>query len=263
MKSHFISTDANTVNGFFTIEDSQEEEIIPLPDEHSEGEADIMQCEPSTSSQSQKVEATLAEKLLYFFHFFSISHRAMEYLLASLREEGIDVPASVYLLRKCEKSNKQSIILKSVLDCGGNLAYLSIKDNICFCLRNGLIYFSEKFNIININLNIDGMPLFRSSPVTLWPILMSFKDLNFKKPLPVAIYSGGSKPDFSDFIKNLCDELEEFMDYILCDNFYVKLGKIVFVCDSPARSFLQGTKSHSGYYACSVCRIKENIMERR
>lgn len=65
----------------------------------------------------------------------------MEYLLASLREEGIGVPASVYLLRKCEKSNKHPSILKSVLDCGGNLAYLSIKDNICLSPKCTDIFF--------------------------------------------------------------------------------------------------------------------------
>lgn len=47
-----------------------------------------------------KRRATLAEKLLYFYLAFSLSNTAMQYLLCLLNEEGIEVPQSVYLLKK-------------------------------------------------------------------------------------------------------------------------------------------------------------------
>ena len=37
--------------------------------------------------------------------------------------------------------------------------------------------------------------------------------------------------------------------------FFVKLKSTVFICDSPARSYLQCIKSHSGYDGCGYCRV--------
>lgn len=103
---------------------------------------------PATSERNCKTATCFADKLRYFYHAFNISHRAMDYLLTTLREEGLDVPKSVYLLNK-EKEESVVPVIKSVLDCGGNLAYMSIQDNIAYCIRNGYINFKNDYNDSN------------------------------------------------------------------------------------------------------------------
>lgn len=179
----------------------------------------------------------------------------MDYLLQSLKEEGVSVPSSVYMLNKMRSSSKVDVLC-SVLKCGGQMAYLSIQDNLIFCIKNNLLLFEEKFNKLSLSINIDGLPLFRSSPVCLWPILFSFRNFSFKKPLPIAVYAGTGKPDFSGFLDQLCSELEKFSNFVNIDGVFIKIEKLVFICDSPARSFLQSVKSHSGYNACCFCRIR-------
>ena len=45
---------------------------------------------------------------------------------------------------------------------------------------------------INLMVNIDGLPLFKSNNLQLWPILIRFSSF---KPVPVAFYCGYKKPD--------------------------------------------------------------------
>lgn len=210
---------------------------------------------PAPKDEEQKGRPSLAVRLLYYFLVFDVSYRSMEYLLTILRDEGLDVPSSVHNLKKPMHEKKASVILRS-LKCGGKMAYASIKDNLMFCIQNNMLSFSNVYNCLKININVDGLPLFKSSPVTLWPILFSLHSGSFTKPLPIGIYVGFGKPDFCGFVQQLCDELREFKNYVsVSHNIFIKITDVVFICDSPARAFLQNVKSHSGYHACSYCRI--------
>ena len=209
---------------------------------------------PIPKPSKDRRHPTLAEKLLVFFLLFNISHRAMLYLLVILKEEGFSVPNSIYMLKKLSMNSKVDVI-KSTLNCGGQFAYLSIIENIKYCIQSKLIVFHTMYNELKIAINIDGIPLFRSSPVNLWPILLSFKNCNFEKPLPIAIYVGISKPNFTGFISQLHQELLLLQNYFDIGGVFIKVIDIVFICDAPARAFLQCVKSHSGYDACPYCRI--------
>ena len=189
-------------------------EEVPTDDESAdfllEDQSPYDSGEDSTLMQPNKKATGLHLKLLLFFTLFKIPHSAMAYLLNALLEEGIDVPRSVYLLQKVtEREDKKVKIARSTLNCGGDFAYryLSIFNNLLFCIENNLLKFRDLYNAIDITINIDGLPLFHSSPVSLWPILFSVRNMSFIKPLPVAIYVGVGKPDFSGFLKELIAEL--------------------------------------------------------
>ena len=47
----------------------------------------------------------------------------------------------------------------------------------------------------NLMINIDGLSLFKSSKLQLWPIFIKF---SFFKPVPVALYCGYKKPDMGN-----------------------------------------------------------------
>ena len=91
-------------------------------------------------------------------------------------------------------------------------------------------------SIINLIVNIDGLPLFKSANSQLWPILGSVfqSDLVF----PIALFYGNSKPDcLNDFLSDFINEVKQLME----EGIDIKGKKYGFclktlVCDAPARS---------------------------
>lgn len=72
-----------------------------------------------------------------------------------------------------------------------------IKQNIPDCFD---------YEIIQIVVRIDGLPIFKSSPEQFWPILAYIRPNN-NQVFPIGIYFGQVKPiDSNDFLKEFVDE---------------------------------------------------------
>ena len=75
--------------------------------EDNENWFDCNDCLNDSESENDQIlgetPSNLGQKLLLFFQIFNISHRAMEYLLTILNEEGIHVTKSLYNLNKLKK----------------------------------------------------------------------------------------------------------------------------------------------------------------
>uniref|UniRef100_A0ABD2W8Y9 Transposase domain-containing protein n=1 Tax=Trichogramma kaykai TaxID=54128 RepID=A0ABD2W8Y9_9HYME len=113
--------------------------------------------------------------------------------------------------------------------------------------------------ILPLQIHFDGLPLFKSSPVQLWPILSRVYCEDFYyAPFTVAIYCGKSKPHPVDrYLQNLVDELNDLLkNGIIIKNTMFKIALMCFICDRPARSLIKCIKSHNAYYGCERCNIK-------
>ncbi|XP_047140215.1 uncharacterized protein LOC124815503 [Hydra vulgaris] len=137
---------------------------------------------------------------------------------------------------------------------GGKYIYYCLETNI---LKN-LIKFPD-LEKIELVVNVDGIPLFKSTSVALWPILCSFSSI---QPFAVAIFCGKSKPLYEEsFMFDFVNEL-----LILLQNgiktpykhYLVSLKS--FCCDAPARQFLKSINSHNGYNSCEQCVIRSAIL---
>ncbi|EZA60110.1 hypothetical protein X777_15268, partial [Ooceraea biroi] len=113
-----------------------------------------------------------------------------------------------------------------------------------------------KTNEIKININIDGLPISKSSTSQFWPIMASIENIGiYTEPFVIGVYHGMCKP--SDANEFLTSFVNEFMflsenDIIVCNKKYkVKINAIL--CDAPAKSFITFTKGHTGYFSCSKC----------
>jgi len=108
--------------------------------------------------------------------------------------------------------------------------------------------------ILKICFNIDGIPLFKSNKLQLWPILELIK--NFPSvPFVVSIFCETSKLKYLNiFLANFIDELNVLLQNgFTFDGNTLKVEVHSFVCDAPARAFLKCTKLHSGYSSCDKC----------
>ncbi|XP_034946314.1 uncharacterized protein [Chelonus insularis] len=140
--------------------------------------------------------------------------------------------------------------------------YFGIKKNQENCLNCEL----HDTNNIELLINVDGLPLFKSSSKQLWPILCKVYDkLDRYKPFPVAIYCGDWKPSSLEFFfQKFINEINILqMSRITVDNRSFKVSIEAFICDRPARSLLKCMIGHGGYYSCERCTVKGVRFENR
>ena len=138
------------------------------------------------------------------------------------------------------------------LKSGGEYCHLGLAKGLQQLLTNGPF---PQGRCLELQFNVDGMPLFRSSNACLWPILCKLKYPNYQEPFVVGIYHGNEKlGDASEFLAEFVAELSALVkDGVnVADTLHtVKIHS--FVCDAPARAFMKGIKFHSGYAACEKC----------
>lgn len=110
---------------------------------------------------------------------------------------------------------------------------------------------------VKLMLNIDGLPLFKSSTGELWPILASVLNVPqlVAQVFPVGVYYGKKKPgSLGEFLSDFVQDMRNLIE----DGLFVN-GKKVLVylsaicCDAPAKSFILGIKGHTGYSSCTRC----------
>ncbi|XP_071647795.1 uncharacterized protein [Temnothorax longispinosus] len=116
---------------------------------------------------------------------------------------------------------------------------------------------SENFKIdeINISVNIDGLPLTKSSNSQFWPILVKIDELKMVEPFPIGVYHGEKKPhNCNIFLRRFVDEIKILQkDGLHVGNriLPVKISKIL--CDAPAKAFVLCVKNFNSYHGCTKC----------
>lgn len=99
-----------------------------------------------------------------------------------------------------------------------------------------------------LQLNVDGLPISRSSSQQFWPVLGHVTNLPNSSPFVIGLYYGQEKPTSSnDLLQQTVQDILSFQDLEL----KVKVHSVV--CDAPARSFVLNVKGHTGYAGCHKC----------
>lgn len=182
-----------------------------------------------------------------------IKRTALNQLLQLLRNNGhSDLPIDSRTLLQTPQT------VNTIARCGGDYVYLGIEKGI----RQKLTESKLVLNKISLIVNVDGIPLFKSSNVQLWPILAAIQG---SQPFLVSCFCGTSKP--SNNIEFMMDFIAEYsqleINGIEFDGKKIPIKIKAFLCDAPARQFLKGIKSHNGYYGCERCQIKGESVDHR
>ncbi|XP_071580030.1 uncharacterized protein [Temnothorax nylanderi] len=118
-------------------------------------------------------------------------------------------------------------------------------------------------NILRVFINIDGLPIAKSSNASLWPILCS--NSVTKLVYIVGAYYGEAKPANNNvFLQKFVDEATFLINnQLIHDGQKIEIKIHGFICDAPAKSFILNTKSHNGYNSCTKCTIQGKYINGR
>ena len=116
-----------------------------------------------------------------------------------------------------------------------------------------------------MQINIDGLPLSRSSNNSFWPILGKCVSPVASKVFIIGLYHGDKKPS------SVHEYLSLFIrDCLQASTEGLQVGEVKYdfeihsiVCDAPARQFVKCIKPHTGYYACERCTVKGKHNEKK
>lgn len=117
----------------------------------------------------------------------------------------------------------------------------------------------HKSRVLELIVNIDGISPFKSSTVTVWPILIKVytEDDKHYKPFTASVYAGNGKPKSSaNYLRKFALEIQDLMSNgVTIENQLYQVKIKYFCCDTPARAFLKCILGHTALLACERCRV--------
>lgn len=181
----------------------------------------------------------------------NIPHRTANELLKILRKHG-----------HTELTSDVRVLVHTPRNASVNIKRVDNGFYVHFGIASGLersIKIYSKFittNEIKININIDGLPISKSSTSQFWPIMASIEGIRIHtSPFVIGVYHGMCKPsNANNFLTSFVNEFLFLSDngIIICDKKY-KVSINAILCDAPAKSFITYTKGHTGYFSCPKC----------
>lgn len=170
----------------------------------------------------------------------NIDHMAINNLLTILKPDHPELPLNARTLLRTPRQINVKYIEPGVYyhfgieQCIINL--LKINNNITS-------------DCIEILINIDGLPVAKSTSSQFYPILCSTFMTSHVEI--IGIYHGNAKPsDANVFLTDLVNDINNVISNGIYYNKKLYLIKVkAFICDAPAKSFITCIKGHSGYYS--------------
>ncbi len=234
------SEDSESLNSRHSSDDSFDDECVPLHDFKNTACPEDKDTGPAMSGV-----ADLRSSLCTWALENNITQSATDDLLKILKPYHSTLPGSCKALLKTPRSSQSDV--KSVTN--GEFWYKGIAPNLHSKLRQ-----NNLLGEIVVDINIDGLPLYKSSSINFWPILGCVEGKQ-ETPFIIGVFCGHEKPGcldefLGDFAKEVSDLTRRKLEYNgKCHNF--RIGKLIL--DAPARAFVKCCKSHTGYFGCEKC----------
>lgn len=235
------------------IEDNADETVNLDFDVDTEVDDLYMASDPDENSCSDNPEEEphndAKRKLAEWAANRNVSHSALSELLGILLELGLDLPKDPRTL------------LSTVKECDvkemGQGSYYHF--GLTSAIISELKITSESeltTDTLTVRVNVDGLPLSRSSNMQLWPILGQIVELPKANVFIIGVYAGPCKPEsVNDYMHDFIEDLKVVTRVGVTFNgkhYNVPLPD-AFICDTPARAFLKCVKGHGGYSSCERC----------
>ena len=197
-------------------------------------------------------DISFREGLADWTNKYSIKQNALDGLLGLLKANGHpDLPGCARTL--LQTSRNIPIQQKS----GMEYVYFPFSEQLLRHFMRHPVDTICRTDSLEISLNVDGLPLFKSSGENVWPVFYAIVNIKPIVVFPVVLTCGDSKPNDLEFLEELINDLNDVLKNGIQDGERV-LSVIIrcVVCDAPARALVKGTKLCSGYFGCDKCAEK-------
>ena len=199
-------------------------------------------------------ETKLSGELVKWYIHFGISLDALGALLKVHHEYHPNLLIDARTLLKTPNTCKVNI--RQMHE--GQYCHFEVENGIQNMSKQGYLDSAQISKEISLQVNIDGLPLFKSTNYQFWPILGMITDPPVKHLFTIGVYGGNHKPSdlsHSQYLDDFVSECQNLEINGICVNGSVLEFKLhSIVCDAPARSFLRNTKGHNAYGGCDRCR---------
>ena len=227
---------------------------------------DEIEVEHVVSSGSYKIDKSLSlrNQLARWCVTFSIHNSAFSALLKILI--AYEVVANFPCDSRTVLQTARSVKTRKV--SGGEYFHFGIAESLKLILGSvSDSVFNQFDGVLDIIVNTDGLPCFKSVNTHFWPILGTlFAFGKSSKPFTIGVFYGVEKD------RNVQDFLSDFvMDYNSCrtkgfdfKNRTFKVNIYAFVCDAPARAFVKNVLNFASRFPCERCKVgSENNWQNR
>ncbi|XP_073729979.1 uncharacterized protein [Misgurnus anguillicaudatus] len=214
--------------------------------------------ESETESELEDDPTSLEDDLATWATEHKITHVALNSLLNTLRKHKLNLPKDSRTLLGTVRSNTE-IQEKA----GGKYYHFGVLKSIAGVLRQNTDIL-ERINILELQVNIDGLPLYKSSATQFWPILGTVQNLVNEEPVTIGLFCGTCKPtSLDEYLQDFISEINELANGFEFEGVKLQLQLSSMVCDAPARAFLKNVKGHTGYHGCEKCTQEGLYLENR
>eukprot|EP00111_Clytia_hemisphaerica_P018966 TCONS_00056088-protein len=145
-----------------------------------------------------ETDGVLCEKLKTWALKNNCTRACVNEMLSIVVDLGYNVPKDRRTLL-----NTQRTVVQTAMGFGQYI-YIGVERRV-----TKLLSFYDNLDCIALFVNIDGLPLFKSSTINLWPILIQFH--NFK-PISVAFFCGKSEPPFNEFMHDFIVQMRHLIN---------------------------------------------------
>jgi len=224
----FVNTDISAVT---SLQHSMAEDTENMVLEYSSSDMDEEFFE-SNANIDMPTE-NFAEELKKWINEYNIKHNAADKLLKILRDQGHKhLPSTTKTLLKTDHVESQMV---SGLEC----IKLGVTEQLIMCLNRYPNNYAKDITELEMSLNVDGLPLFKS----FWPVLCTVH-LKSASTFPLTIALTEAKPKSLDFIKVISDELKSIlMNGFARGETTVNVRLRCITCDAPAKAMLKCIKT--------------------
>lgn len=146
---------------------------------------------------------------------------------------------------------------------GGSYYHFNLEESILFVLSK--VSFTQCVNTLDLEINVDGLPISKSSGSQFWPILACIENIALNYVFPIGVFHGYSKPnDPNEFLKQFVDDYLKLKEKgISYQGRILNLNITKILCDAPAKAFLLCIKNHNAYSSCTKCTTEGTFISNR
>jgi len=213
-------------------------------------DTDYVDTDRSGTSDLSDTDESVITDLQEWAAKHNVSHVAIGDLLNIFKKRYPELPKDARtIMQTC-----RSVEVRNV--AGGSYHHFGLIDSLKVIIDK----FDICSSIIRLEVNIDGLPLCRSSSAQFWPILGLVTNLTVKEPFVIGLFYGSSKPSHAaEYLAQFVHEYAVIEHDGVCHRgkrYEVLLSAVV--CDMPARTFVKNVKGHTGYHGCDKC-VQEGL----